>query len=111
MRNASPKPARTELTCAHCGRKIVTAIQGLFNNPPVGSPRRFCSGACRQAAWRRRRAGVDETAPLQLTGGRSRRLAPTAHPDHGRDHDHHHDHKPLPSGQEVIAGTPDHTDI
>lgn len=74
MRNASPEPARSELVCACCGRRILTAIEGLFYNPPVGSPRRFCSAACRQAAWRRRRAEVEETAPLQLTGGRSRRL-------------------------------------
>jgi hypothetical protein len=74
MRNASSEPARCELPCARCGKKVVTAVQGLFYNPPVGSPQRFCSSACRQAAWRRRRAGVDETSPLQLTGGRSRNL-------------------------------------
>jgi hypothetical protein len=79
MRNASSQPTRCELTCACCGNKVVTAIKGLFYNPPVGSPQRFCSPACRQAAWRRRRAGVNETSPRQLTGGRSRSLR--THPD------------------------------
>jgi hypothetical protein len=84
MRNASSRPTRCELTCARCGNKIVTAIEGLFYNPPVGSPQRFCSPACRQAAWRRRRAGVDETSPLQLIGGRSRSLRnrPGQNPTH-----------------------------
>jgi hypothetical protein len=45
---------------------------------PVGQalndePARFCDAACRQAAWRRRKAGVAE-AP-QRRGGRSRGLA------------------------------------
>jgi hypothetical protein len=99
MRNASAQPARSELTCARCGRRIITAIEGLFYNPPVGSPRRFCSPACRQAAWRRRRAGVDETAPSQLTGGRSRNLRQQNPPNH-------HPH-PLLSHQEVIAAAED----
>jgi hypothetical protein len=77
MRNTSSEPARSEVVCARCGRRVLTAIEGLFYNQPVGSPRRFCSDACRQAAWRRRRAGVEETAALQLTGGRSRHLRPT----------------------------------
>jgi len=84
MRNASRRPAerapneeprRTSFVCACCGRTIVTAIEGLFYNPPVGSKRRFCGPACRQAAWRRRQAGVPEATALQKRGGRSRGLA------------------------------------
>ena len=84
MRNASRRPGeqapdeeprRTSFVCACCGRTIVTAIEGLFYNPPVGSTRRFCDPACRQAAWRRRKAGVPEAATLQKRGGRSRGLA------------------------------------
>jgi hypothetical protein len=99
MRNASSEPVRSELTCAHCGREIITAIEGLFYNPPVGSPRRFCEPACRQAAWRRRRAGVDEAAPPQRTGGRSRSLRQQNPPNHHPE--------PLLSHQEVIAATQD----
>ncbi len=40
---------------------------------------RFCSPACRQAAWRRRQAGVSESTPRQLSGGRSRRLRRAIH--------------------------------
>jgi hypothetical protein len=74
MRNAPGEPRRTEFICACCRRTITTAIEGLFYNPPVGSPQRFCSSSCRQKAWRRRRAGVPEATPLQWRGGRSRRL-------------------------------------
>jgi hypothetical protein len=74
MRNASPPPVRTGVTCVSCGAFRVIAVQGLFSNPKVGSPQRFCSPACRQAAWRRRRVGVAEDAPRQITGGRSRSL-------------------------------------
>ena len=74
MRNASEEPRRTEFVCARCRRVIPTAIEGLFYNHPVGSPQRFCSSSCRQAAWRRRRAGVPEDTPLQWRGGRYRRL-------------------------------------
>jgi len=89
MRNASRRPAeqlldeeprRTSLVCACCGRTIVTAIEGLFSNPPAGSERRFCDPACRQAAWRRRKAGVPEATALQKKGGRSRGLARGAEP-------------------------------
>ena len=31
----------------------------------------FCDAACRQAAWRRRKAGVPEATALQKKGGRS----------------------------------------
>lgn len=75
MRNASG-PARHGVTCASCGAFSVTEVEGLFSNPRVGSPQRFCSPACRTAAWRRRRAGVTEDIPRQRTGGRSRRLHP-----------------------------------
>jgi hypothetical protein len=80
MRDASTPEARTEgregFTCASCGRLTVTAIEGLFHNPQVGSPSRFCSPACRTAAWRRRRAGALEDTPRQHQGGSNRRLPP-----------------------------------
>lgn len=62
--------------CDACGRFVVTAIDGLFRNRPTGSPARFCGPACRQAAYRRRRARTPENAPLQRSGGRRRRLTP-----------------------------------
>ena len=78
MRNALPTTpdglTRSGVTCQACGQVVVTSIQGLYHNPAVGSPQRFCSPACRQAAWRRRRAGVAEDAPRQHTGGRRRKL-------------------------------------
>ena len=73
MRNAL-EHGRHGVTCASCGAFSVTAVDGLFSNPRVGSQQRFCSPACRVAAWRRRRAGVAEDPPKQRTGGRSRRL-------------------------------------
>ncbi len=76
MRNASDPPTRHGLTCASCGTFTVTAVEGLFKNPRVGSPQRFCSPACRAAAFRRRRAGATEDTPRQRSGGRSRRLQP-----------------------------------
>jgi hypothetical protein len=76
MRNASDLPRRDGFTCEHCGRFCVTAIDGVFSNPKAGSARRFCDPACRQAAWRRRRAGVAENTPTQQSGGRRRRLQP-----------------------------------
>jgi hypothetical protein len=82
MRNAygtpprpEDEPQRTSFVCACCGRTIVTAVEGLYYNPALGSKQRFCDPACRQAAWRRRKAGVSEAAPLQRKGGRSRQLA------------------------------------
>lgn len=72
LRDASSEPAREGYTCATCGRHIITAIEGLFSNPNVGSPTRFCDASCRQAAYRRRRADVAENAPRQLTGWRAR---------------------------------------
>ena len=80
LRDASARPARIEFWCECCGRNIVTAMEGLFYNPQTGSPRRFCNPGCRQAAYRRRKAGTPENTPLQYTGGRNRKLnkeAPT----------------------------------
>jgi hypothetical protein len=74
MRNASELPYRDGFTCEHCGRFCVTAVDGVFSTPKAGSARRFCDPACRQAAWRRRRAGVAENTPRQQRGGRRRRL-------------------------------------
>lgn len=74
MRNASEHTDRHGFTCPVCGRFIVTAIDGLFADTAAGRPRRFCSPGCRQAAWRRRHAHVDETTPLQHRGGRARNL-------------------------------------
>jgi len=74
MRDASDRPARTVSRCDCCGADTVIAVAGLFRNPTPGSLRRFCSPACRQAAYRRRRAGVAEATPAQRTGGRGRSL-------------------------------------
>ncbi len=74
MRDASERHAREGFSCESCGRFIVTAVEGLFRNPRVGSRTRFCSPSCRQAAYRRRRAGVAENAPCQRKGGRGRYL-------------------------------------
>jgi hypothetical protein len=84
MRDASDPPARDGFTCPVCGRFIVTAVDGVWSAPTPGSPRRFCDPACRQAAYRRRRAGVNEDTPRQTTGGRNRHLTPD------------HKEKPLP---------------
>jgi hypothetical protein len=54
---------REGFTCEHCGRVVTTSIEGLFHNPNRGSHQRFCDHACRQAAYRRRTAGVPETSP------------------------------------------------
>jgi hypothetical protein len=75
MRDTS-RSQRYGFVCAACGRFIVTAVQGLFTRTRAGSPQRFCDHACRQAAYRRRRAGVNEDTPPQRKGGRSRRLKP-----------------------------------
>ena len=56
----SPNPHREGFTCASCRRFVVTAVTGVFANPKVGSPTRFCSPACRTAAWCCRRVGVPE---------------------------------------------------
>jgi hypothetical protein len=74
MRNASSQGERETFECGCCGRVVVVEVAGVFSNPGVGSPRRFCDAACRQAAWRRRRAGVAENTPAQRRGGRGRGL-------------------------------------
>ena len=45
---------RSELTCEHCGKPI----KGRRRHKA-----RFCGGVCRQAAYRRRKAGVAEDQP------------------------------------------------
>src|SRR3954468_4815493 len=78
MRDALPptpaEPARTGFVCPVCNRQIITGVAGLFHHPAHGSRQRFCSPACRQAAYRRRQANADETSPLQHHGGRGRSL-------------------------------------
>jgi hypothetical protein len=74
MRDASQNPDRQGFSCAACGRLNITAVEGLFRRPHAGSAQRFCDPACRQAAYRRRQAGVQENTPRQLRGGRGRRL-------------------------------------
>jgi len=43
---------------------------------PARAASRFCTPACRQAAYRRRRAAAPEDTPAQHQGGRSRKLLP-----------------------------------
>ncbi len=76
LRDASEMPLREGFLCANCGRFNVTVVPGVYANARVRSPQWFCNPACRQSAYRRRRAGVSENAPQQLRGGRSRRLNP-----------------------------------
>lgn len=78
LRDASPEAGPEGFECLVCGRFIVTALEGFWRNPSVGSRRRFCDPACRQAAYRRRRAGVAEDTPRQTSGGRDRRLTRSA---------------------------------
>ncbi len=83
MRDALPPTSdglpRSGFTCHACGQIVITTIKGLYDNPPVGSTQRFCSPACRQAAYRRRRAGVAENTPRQHAGGRGRKLTNDKH--------------------------------
>jgi MYM-type Zinc finger with FCS sequence motif len=78
MRDAlPPSPSglpRYGFTCQACHQVITTEITGLFHNPNRGSIQRFCSPACRQAAYRRRRAGTTEDQPRQHHGGKTRSL-------------------------------------
>jgi hypothetical protein len=53
---------------------VPTEVDGLVFRSGSGSAPRFCSPACRQAAYRRRQSGVAEDTPLQLAGGRDRSL-------------------------------------
>jgi hypothetical protein len=71
-----PVPKPVGFVCPPCGRWIATGLDGLVLWAGTGSARRFCSPSCRQAAYRRRRAGVAEDLPLQLAGGRDRSLQP-----------------------------------
>jgi hypothetical protein len=75
MRDASHRPARGVSYCECCGADTVIAVENIFRNLQPGSPRRFCSPACRQAAYRRRRAGITETTPPQRDGGPNRSLS------------------------------------
>lgn len=79
MRYASGDPEREGFICAACATPVVTAVAGIFYNPKAGSKVRFCGASCRQAAYRRRRAGVAENAPIQASGGRGRSLAARRH--------------------------------
>ena len=77
--SASPLARRAPVTpvgfvCPPCGRFIPTEVGGMVLRSRTGSPPRFCSPGCRQAAYRRRRAGVAEDVALQLRGGRDRSL-------------------------------------
>jgi len=73
-RSGSPEPAPVGFICPPCGRFIRTDLDGVVWRARTGSPPRFCSPGCRQAAYRRRRAGVDEGVRLQQRGGRNRSL-------------------------------------
>jgi len=79
---------RTGLQCQCCGRVVVLAVAGLFTNNPRGSSRRFCSPACRQAAYRRRRALAAEDTPAQHHGGRARKLNPERAPSGAKANSH-----------------------
>jgi hypothetical protein len=85
MRDALPPTPhglpRYGFICQACHTTVVTEIPGLFTNPERGSRQRFCSPACRQAAYRRRRAGTPEDRPRQHHGGRTRHLQ-TTDPQH-----------------------------
>jgi hypothetical protein len=66
---------RAGFICPPCGRFVPTEVDGIVLRAGTGSPPRFCSPGCRQAAYRRRQAGVAEDVALQLRGGRDRSLA------------------------------------
>jgi hypothetical protein len=71
------RPARVGFVCPPCGRFVPTVVDGLVLRVGRGSPPRFCSPGCRQAAYRRRQVGVAEDTPLQPGGGRDRSLKQT----------------------------------
>lgn len=48
--------------CASCAAEL--------RQPGNGRPRRFCSAACRKAAFRRRAQALPEATPLTPRGGR-----------------------------------------
>jgi hypothetical protein len=66
--------ARAGFICPPCGRFVPTVVEGMVLRVERGSPPRFCSPGCRQAAYRRRQAGVAEDVALQPGGGRDRSL-------------------------------------
>jgi hypothetical protein len=79
LSDASKAPAEEPFkgfTCPPCGRFIRTEVNGEIIRSRTGSPPRFCSPGCRQAAYRRRRAGARESERLQHNGGRNRSLSP-----------------------------------
>lgn len=73
-RTGPSEPQHTGFICPPCGRFIRTDLDAVLWRARTGSPPRFCSPGCRQAAFRRRRAGVDEGVRLQQRGGRNRSL-------------------------------------
>jgi hypothetical protein len=76
--------ARVGFVCPPCGRFVPTSVQGVVLRDGRGSPSRFCSPSCRQAAYRRRQAGVPEDVALQLGGGRDRSLVRSGKETAGR---------------------------
>ncbi len=74
MRDASSRPPRQVFHCAACGREVLIWVEGIYARATVGSAHRFCDPACRQRAYRRRKAGVAEDSAAQLAGGRRRSL-------------------------------------
>jgi len=52
--------------CDCCGKKLPA------RKSPLGQPRKYCSDACAQAAYRRRKVGIVITAPRVKSGGRLR---------------------------------------
>lgn len=93
MRNAFPLPPngdglnRTGFQCRSCDRVIVLSVEGIIHHTPRGTAQRFCTPACRQAAYRRRQAHAPENTPAQHHGGRGRKLNPQ--PTGGAGSDRH----------------------
>jgi len=50
--------------CECCGKKLPA------QKSPIGRPRKYCSDACAQAAYRRNKVGIPVTAPRVKPGGR-----------------------------------------
>jgi hypothetical protein len=50
--------------CDCCGKKLPV------QKSPLGQPRKYCSDACAQAAYRRRKVGIAITARRVKSGGR-----------------------------------------
>jgi hypothetical protein len=55
--------------CDCCGKKLPV------QKSPLGRPRLYCSEACAQAAYRRRKVGIVITARRVKSGGRLRLAA------------------------------------